>query len=166
METVSGDVVFGGNLRSGGAYSLITHSGDITMGVAGNASAQFRVSLITGELHSAFNLEGSTAASGRRRTQNLRLGSGSAAVELETYSGDIQLVPIDKLPDISTRNPNSSRRRERLDLDDLAMEAHLAPLLAMLGELNIGELVNMSWDLSSKIRVVIPGPNNNRWEDR
>lgn len=89
-STVSGDVTFDGALRNAGTYVLASHSGDITVAVPENASATIRTSIASGDVSASFSLPASDRTS--RRRQVFRLGSGSATVELETFSGDIQLV--------------------------------------------------------------------------
>lgn len=89
-STVSGDVTFDGTLRNGGTYTLTTHSGDITLAVAENTNATIRTAVASGDVTASFPLP--AAERSTRRRQVFRLGSGSATVDLETFSGDIRLV--------------------------------------------------------------------------
>jgi DUF4097 and DUF4098 domain-containing protein YvlB len=89
-QTVSGSVRFDGAIRPDGTYSLLTHSGDITVAIPENAGATVRTAVSNGEVTASFGLPEPDRASRSRKTY--RLGSGSATVELETFSGDIELV--------------------------------------------------------------------------
>jgi DUF4097 and DUF4098 domain-containing protein YvlB len=90
VETVSGELIFDGRIADGGRYSLLTHSGGIAMTVAEGSNATISTAIGSGEVRASFPLTVSERP-GRRR-QTYRLGSGSASVELETFSGDIRLL--------------------------------------------------------------------------
>jgi DUF4097 and DUF4098 domain-containing protein YvlB len=98
-QTVSVDVTFDGTIRADGTYSLLTHSGDITVAVPENASVLVQTAVANGDVSASFGLPTSERSS--RRRQQFRLGSGSATLELETFSGDIRLV---RPSEIRTRN--------------------------------------------------------------
>lgn len=89
-QTVSGDVRFDGAVRPDGSYSLLTHSGDITMAMPEGAGATIRTAVSNGDVTASFGLPEPERASRSRKTY--RLGAGGATVELETFSGDITLV--------------------------------------------------------------------------
>lgn len=98
-QTVSGDVRFDGALRNDGIYSLLTHSGDITVGIPENASVLVQTAVANGDVSASFGLPTSERSS--RRRQQFRFGAGTASLELETFSGDINLV---RPSEIRTRN--------------------------------------------------------------
>lgn len=98
-QTVSGDVRFDGTLRPDGTYSLLTHSGDVIVAIPENASILIQTAVANGEVSASFELPASERSS--RRRQQFRLGSASATLELETFSGDIRLV---RPSEIRTRN--------------------------------------------------------------
>lgn len=98
-QTVSGDVRFDGTLRPDGTYSLLTHSGDVIVAIPENASILIQTAVANGDVSASFDLPASERSS--RRRQQFRLGSGSATLELETFSGDIRLV---RPSEIRTRN--------------------------------------------------------------
>lgn len=100
-QTVSGDVRLDGALRSGGTYTLLTHSGDILVGIPENASVLIQTAVANGDVSASFTLPASERAS--RRRQQYRLGGGSATLELETFSGDIRLVRPGELRTRTTR---------------------------------------------------------------
>jgi hypothetical protein len=54
-------------------------------------NATFMLASASGEFSSSFPLTGGNERTSRRR-QTYRLGSGSATMELETFSGEIRLV--------------------------------------------------------------------------
>jgi DUF4097 and DUF4098 domain-containing protein YvlB len=88
--TVSGSIWYAGTIQDGGRYAFTAHSGDIVVGVAESVNATVTVSMVTGELTAGFPLPAPERAA--RRRQTFRLGTGSAAVELETFSGEIRLL--------------------------------------------------------------------------
>lgn len=98
-QSVSGDVRFDGTLRPDGTYSLLTHSGDVIVAIPENASILIQTAVANGDVSASFDLPASERSS--RRRQQFRLGSGSATLELETFSGDIRLV---RPSEIRTRN--------------------------------------------------------------
>jgi hypothetical protein len=90
VQTVSGELVFDGRIVDGGRYSLLTHSGEIWVSVAEGTNATIATAIGSGEVKASFALPASERPS--RRRQTFRLGTGSATVELETFSGDIELL--------------------------------------------------------------------------
>lgn len=105
VQTVSGDLVLSGTIADGGTYSLFTHSGDIVLGIPQRSNARLSLSSANGEFRLGFDLQAERTS---RRRQTFRMGSGSATVELETFSGDIRVVPPEQV-----RRPE---REERLSL--------------------------------------------------
>jgi len=89
-ETVSGEIVLDGRIAEGGRYSLLTHSGNVMVTVPEGANATIATATGTGGVRSSFALPQSDRAS--RRRQTLRFGSGSATMELESFSGSILLL--------------------------------------------------------------------------
>lgn len=90
VETVSGELYFDGRVMDGGHYSLLTHSGEIYFSVAEATNATISTAIGSGDVRASFPLPAAERPS--RRRQTYRLGTGSATVELETFSGDIQLM--------------------------------------------------------------------------
>lgn len=91
-ETVSGDVEFSGEIRARGEYDLKTLSGDILMRIPRGAGAQVRGSTFSGEFISSFEI--TTRASGRfmrRERIDGQIGDGSARINVESFSGDVEL---------------------------------------------------------------------------
>lgn len=90
-QTVSGSVEFSGVLASGGRYELSSHSGDVTVSIAGNTGFELEATSFSGSVRSDINLESRAADTGRRRQRSLRgvYGDGSAVLDLTTFSGSI-----------------------------------------------------------------------------
>ena len=84
-QSTDGDLRYAGTIEAGGAYSLSTHSGDVQLSVPASVGATFTVATWSGSVESDFVM--AAPSSGRRIT--FRVGSGSAQVSLETFSGEI-----------------------------------------------------------------------------
>ena len=92
--TVSGELEYEGNIDASGRYEFHAHSGDIRLELPETTSAQFHIETFSGALDTEFSL---TLQPGQRTTHRPRryeftLGSGSARVTAESFSGDIVLV--------------------------------------------------------------------------
>jgi DUF4097 and DUF4098 domain-containing protein YvlB len=110
--TVNGEVTFNGTIRDNGAYRLGTHNGDIRVGLGGANNATVFVRTFQGDFAADFPVqlpEGQNARSGSKRF-NFTLGSGSARIELQSFSGDIVLAR----KAITSREEERRRRREGL----------------------------------------------------
>ncbi len=123
IQTVSGELVYDGKILDGGHYSLLTHSGTIAMAMPEGANATIATAIGSGEVRASFPLPASERPS--RRRQTFRLGTGSASVELESFSGTISLLrPAEltsRLDRILERRAERDRRhkpRPEHDLDD------------------------------------------------
>ena len=112
-ETVSGEIVLDGRIAEGGRYSLLTHSGSVLVTVPEGANATIATATGTGGVRASFALPQSDRAS--RRRQTLRFGSGSATLELETFSGSILLLrpaEMESRPE-QRRQARDARAREK-----------------------------------------------------
>jgi DUF4097 and DUF4098 domain-containing protein YvlB len=92
--TVSGEIEYEGTIDAAGRYEFHAHSGDVRLEIPEATSAQFTVETFSGSLDTEFSL---TLQPGQRSTSRPRrfeftLGSGSARVIAESFSGDIVLV--------------------------------------------------------------------------
>jgi len=88
-ETLSGNVIYEGSLVDGGRYLFLTHSGNISLSVAEATNATISTAIGSGRVSATFPLP--TSERPGRRRQTFRLGSGSAVVEAETFSGNVQM---------------------------------------------------------------------------
>jgi len=107
VETVSGELYYDGRIMDGGHYSLLTHSGEIYFSVAEGSNATISTAVGSGDVSASFPLPASERPS--RRRQTYRLGNGSATVELETFSGDINLL---RPAELGSRIDRMMRARE------------------------------------------------------
>lgn len=87
-NTVNGDIVYGGTLRSGGRYRLTTHNGDVRVGIPEGAGASIAVSTFQGDFESDFPV---TLRERHGKRFSLTLGDGGAHVEIESFQGTIHL---------------------------------------------------------------------------
>lgn len=87
--TVNGDIGYDGTIADGGRYIFGTHNGDVIVTLPPDVSATVSVSTYHGEFESEFpvRLTGTT----RDKQFRFTLGSGSAAIELESFNGEILL---------------------------------------------------------------------------
>lgn len=92
--TVSGEVEYDGTIDANGRYEFHAHSGDIRLEIPESASAQFSVETFSGSLDSEFpiTLQPGQRSTGRPRRFQFTLGSGSARITAESFSGDIVLA--------------------------------------------------------------------------
>lgn len=88
-QTISGEIIFEGRLVDAGSYTFSSHSGDVTLAVPEASNATLTLSSASGEMNSSFALK---AERETRRRHSYRLGTGSAMVDVETFSGDLELV--------------------------------------------------------------------------
>jgi DUF4097 and DUF4098 domain-containing protein YvlB len=88
VGSVSGSIIYDGTLEDSGQYTFITHSGDVGVSVPENANASLTVATINGDVRSRLDLE--ATRSGSRRRPVFTVGTGSASVEIETFSGDVR----------------------------------------------------------------------------
>jgi DUF4097 and DUF4098 domain-containing protein YvlB len=94
VKTTSGNIVFDGDFDGGGAYLLMSHSGDIDVRLPSNASVDLSARSVKGAVetdfpfqkspHPAFQISEGRAFAG---TSN----SGASSVELRSFSGKIRV---------------------------------------------------------------------------
>jgi len=88
-STVDGGIEYTGTIKDAGRYRLTSHDGDVTIAVPENTNAAFSVSLFDGDFEACFPVTRDPCSTKRRL--KFQLGSGSAQVELESFSGQIKL---------------------------------------------------------------------------
>jgi hypothetical protein len=115
IQTVSGELIYDGRIIDGGHYSLLTHSGTIAVSVAEGTNATIATAIGSGDVRASFPLPASDRPS--RRRQTFRLGTGSATVELESFSGAISLLrPAEmaaRLDRLTQRRAERERMRQK-----------------------------------------------------
>ena len=88
-STVNGDVIYQGEVKSGGHYSFTTHNGDITVALPASPSVAVSVYTYNGDFDSSFPVK--VTSTHRNRRMRFTLGGGAAELELESFQGAIRL---------------------------------------------------------------------------
>ncbi len=86
LTSVSGGVTYEGTVRDAGRYFLNSHSGDITFSVPRGTNATLSVATFSGAFEADFPVTLTETSAGGKRFSFV-LGSGSARVQLESFSG-------------------------------------------------------------------------------
>lgn len=89
-ETVSGNVDFTGAINPQGAYDFKTLSGDVVLTLAREPDAQVSAVTFSGDLRSDFPVNRDSARRHRNRF-NATWGKGGAQIDLESFSGGIEI---------------------------------------------------------------------------
>ena len=90
-ESVSGRIRFDGDLVSGAAVRLGSHSGNIELALPSDVSADFRVNTFSGGITNEFGTQ-AVASSRYVPSKELRFTTGNGGViEVETFSGSVRL---------------------------------------------------------------------------
>ena len=93
IESVTGAVVFAGDLAPGASVDMNTHSGGIELRLARKSNIELDIASVAGSIENA--LTGRPAIAGREgRGQEigLTLGSGGARVYVRSFKGNVRLV--------------------------------------------------------------------------
>ena len=88
--TVSGTVRFEGAIEDGGRYKMSTHSGNVIVVVPEAINASISVSTFSGSFDAGFPIT-LTETWNQGRQFSFTVGNGSARIDLESFSGDIDL---------------------------------------------------------------------------
>jgi len=93
VSTVNGTISYHGTIGDGGHYSFASHDGDLLLDIPEKSNATISVRTYDGEFRSAFTslqpANRSDLQRGKRVT--MTMGTGSADVALETFSGTIRV---------------------------------------------------------------------------
>lgn len=106
-ETVSGTIIMDGRMVDGGSYSLLTHSGSVLVTIPDGSNVNIAAATGSGSVRATFPLPAADRPS--RRRQSYRLGSGSATLDIEAFSGSILLL---RPADMAERLDQMTRARE------------------------------------------------------
>lgn len=112
-STVTGDIVYEGELRAGGRYSFTTHNGDIGFAIGEKGHATVSVATFSGNFESSFPVNLSETRRGKRF--KFTVGNGGASVDLESFQGTIYVVR----PGAKILRPGAGR-----DADSRAKDKH------------------------------------------
>jgi DUF4097 and DUF4098 domain-containing protein YvlB len=92
-KSVSGDIEYAGTLARGGRYDVTSHSGNVRMTLAGGIGFELNATSFSGSIRSDFAMTIPGGREVRRRgmgqSMHATFGDGSAALTLNTFSGDI-----------------------------------------------------------------------------
>ena len=93
MESVSGNLTYGGTLDPSGTYDLHAHAGDVHLDLPADASATVSLDSFSGEITSDFPITITPHGESGSSAQHLdaTLGKGGARITVVTFSGDIAL---------------------------------------------------------------------------
>ena len=94
MESVSGNLTYGGPVAGDGRYDFHSHSGDVTLHVPPDIGASLAMETFSGSIESEFRITITTDTNGHHGSgQHIEttLGHGGAHIQIETFSGDIRL---------------------------------------------------------------------------
>jgi DUF4097 and DUF4098 domain-containing protein YvlB len=96
LRTVNGNVEFSGALARGGRYEFNSHSGDVSLNLAGNQGFELSATTFSGEVHTGLPLTMVTRPDpnlpeGVPHSQDVRgtFGDGGALLLVKTFSGDV-----------------------------------------------------------------------------
>ena len=90
VESVSGDADVTGRLAKDAGVSIDLHSGDLTLTVQGDPSADFRIETFSGNIKNAFGQEAkSTSKYTPGKELEFTVGGGDPRVRINTFSGDV-----------------------------------------------------------------------------
>lgn len=90
LSTVSGDVQLGGALAPGGSLDIDSMSGDVQLQLPADTAATLHAASFSGDLRSDFG-KPTEAEHGPGSSLEVRLGSGSGKIKIETFSGDLRV---------------------------------------------------------------------------
>lgn len=92
IESVNGDLVFNGQLVSGGRMAMETVNGDVDIEFVGDVDAEFHIETFNGDIDSCFGPEPRRTS---RYAPGLELhfvqGDGAGRVDISTLNGDIDV---------------------------------------------------------------------------
>ncbi|MDH5706681.1 MAG: DUF4097 domain-containing protein [Candidatus Aminicenantes bacterium] len=88
-KITSGSVSYEGEIRSGGRYTLTSHSGSVEMIVPAGSKFEFEAKTFSGRIYTDFEVKVSGEISKRKLSGVVN--DGGAVVELTTFSGSINL---------------------------------------------------------------------------
>lgn len=87
---VSGDIDFDGALATGGRMDVESMSGDVSITLPAGTGARVTSETFSGSLRNDFGLKVEDE-DGPGSTMNGKFGSGEATIEIESFSGDVEL---------------------------------------------------------------------------
>jgi hypothetical protein len=98
VSSVDGDVVFLGTLAGGGAYRFTNHDGDVVVGLEGQPDLEVSMETHDGDIEIGFPVAEMRKQS--ERLADFSLGSGSGRLAMESFDGDLTLLPRSEAEDL------------------------------------------------------------------
>ncbi len=92
FTTVDGDIAFRGAVRTAGALTFETHSGDVAVRLPPSLSADVRLSTFQGEIDVGYDARPPRVEEGQRSLL-FEAGAGGAEVSVRSWSGTIRIHP-------------------------------------------------------------------------
>ena len=90
VESVAGDATIKGDLAASAYFSFDLHSGDLTLTVPADVSADFEIETFSGEIDNGFGQKSrKTSKYAPGRELEFTNGGGDARVRINTFSGDV-----------------------------------------------------------------------------
>jgi DUF4097 and DUF4098 domain-containing protein YvlB len=117
-SSVSGNLVFSGPLRKAGHYRLQTHSGDIRMLLAEQPNADVAIETFSGAFDSDYKVH-LDDLQGNKRFE-FTLGSGGPQLDLEAFSGSIQLLRASRA--LQREGRRIEQLQERMKLNETKLK--------------------------------------------
>ena len=98
IESVTGEVLFAGDVVHGGSLDIDTHSGAIEVMMSPKAGAEFDVASVAGTIENTLTNRPPVAGrEGRGQEIGFTTGGGGARVYIRTFKGNIRLEPPGKV---------------------------------------------------------------------
>ena len=95
LESVTGAIIFGGDVAPGGSLDIDTHSGAIDLFVPRTMSADYDVATVSGTIENAItNRAAIPGREGRGQEIGFTTGTGGARVYIRSFKGNIRLGPL------------------------------------------------------------------------
>jgi hypothetical protein len=89
-SSVSGELSFSGSLEGDADVTLESHSGDVDLLLDGDVDADFEITAFSGDIETDFGEKARrTSKYGPGKELEFQVGSGSARVRIEVFSGDV-----------------------------------------------------------------------------
>ena len=92
LETVSGVVSYDGTVAPQGTLEVITHSGDVTLRLPAEISAEFELNSIDGPIAFGPAGKGGSGKSTKGKVMSFSSGAGEARIQVRSFKGEIRVI--------------------------------------------------------------------------
>lgn len=90
-STINGTLIYEGDFQRSGRYEMSTHNGSVYVAVPANADLSVEATTYAGSFESTFPIEKDRESTRRNKRYTVRLGAGSAELQIESFQGSIVL---------------------------------------------------------------------------